>query len=409
VGARSATDTLKPADSDMSGMIEPPRGGYAIAANSPGLDQPLAVSIVVPTYNESKGVGEIVARLAAILETELPGRYEIIVVDDDSPDRTWAAAAALVSTYPALKVMRRVGERGLSSAVIRGWQAARGEVLGVIDADLQHPPEALLKLWGEMQRGAEMAVASRHVEGGGVSEWSMLRRIVSRGAQVIGLLILPDVVGRVADPMSGYFLVRRSVLSGVQLHPMGYKILIEVLGRARVRWISEVPYVFKERELGESKVTRKVYFDYLRHLLTLRWAKIPLTRFMRFALVGLSGVVVDMTFLFLLSDPSMLAWGLTRSKLIAAELAIVNNFFWNDVWTFRDRANDRRPQSRLRRFAKFQVICLMGVIINTVLLNVLFNFFGMNRYVANAVAIAVVTGWNYWLNLKISWRAKQPD
>jgi dolichol-phosphate mannosyltransferase len=95
--------------------------------------------------------------------------------------------------------------------------------------------------------------------------------------------------------------------------------------------------------------------------------------------------------------------------LIAAELAIVNNFFWNDVWTFRDRANDRRPQSRLRRFAKFQVICLMGVIINTVLLNVLFNFFGMNRYVANALAIAVVTGWNYWLNLKISWRAKQPD
>ena len=392
----------------MSRLTDTPRGGFSIADRTDAA-APLALSIVVPTFNESKSVGEIVARLSAILESRLPGRYEIIVVDDDSPDRTWEVAAGLMSKIPSLRVVRRIGERGLSSAVIRGWQAARGEVLGVIDADLQHPPEALLTLLSEMDRGAEIAVASRHVEGGGVSEWSMLRRIVSRGAQLIGLLILPDVVGRVADPMSGYFLVRRSVLSGVELHPMGYKILIEVLGRARVRWISEVPYVFKERELGESKVTRKVYLDYLRHLIALRWAKIPLTRFLRFALVGLSGVVVDMTVLFLLSDPTMLAWGLTRSKLIAAELAIVNNFLWNDLWTFRDRAQDRRRLARLRRFAKFQLICLMGVVINTLLLNVLFNLFEIDRYVANAIAIAAVTGWNYWLNLKISWRAAHPD
>jgi dolichol-phosphate mannosyltransferase len=121
-------------------------------------------------------------------------------------------------------------------------------------------------------------------------------------------------------------------------------------------------------------------------------------------------VVVDMGILFLLSDPTMLAWGLTRSKLIASELAIINNFIWNDAWTFRDlAAHQRTLRQRLRRFGKFQMICLAGVALNTVLLNLQFNLLGMNRYLANAIAIVVVTGWNFWLNLKLSWRAAEPE
>jgi dolichol-phosphate mannosyltransferase len=205
--------------------------------------------------------------------------------------------------------------------------------------------------------------------------------------------------------MSGYFIIRRSAIQGVELRPLGYKILLEVLGRGRCRWIGEVPYVFRERIEGESKVSRKIYLEYLQHLLRLRISTLPLSRLARFAVVGLSGVVVDMGLLFLLSDPSMMGWGLTRSKLIAAELAIVNNFIWNDAWTFRDLSKDQwQFGQRLRRFWKFQVICLAGLLINTVLLNVQFNVFGVNRYVANAIAIAAVTGWNFWLNLKLSWR-----
>ena len=178
-----------------------------------------------------------------------------------------------------------------------------------------------------------------------------------------------------------------------------------MLARGNFAWIGEVPYVFNERTQGGSKATVRVYLDYLRHLVRLRLSGLPVNRFLRFAVVGFSGVIVDMGLLYLLSDPSTLAWGLTRSKLISAEVAIVNNFLWNDLWTFGDVSSRQRGRkARLRRFGKFQLICLAGVVLNTVLLNVQFNLLHMNRYVANAVAIAVVTGWNFWLNLKISWR-----
>jgi dolichol-phosphate mannosyltransferase len=393
-----------------AGLLDTPSGPSTISPLAEGADSRIRLSLILPTYNESKNIREMVRRLTQVLERALPAAYEIIVVDDDSPDRTWELAHSLTGEYAQLRVMRRQQERGLSTAVIRGWQASRGELLGVIDADLQHPPEITVDLYNEMAHGADLAVASRHVEGGGVSDWSILRRILSRAAQVIGLVILPGVVGRVSDPMSGFFMLRRSAIQGIKLNPLGYKILIEVLGRGKFRWIGEVPYVFQERVQGESKVTRKVYIDYLRHLLRLRISSLPINRFVRFAVVGLSGVVVDMGLLFLLSDPSMLGWGLTRSKLIAAEFAIVNNFIWNDTWTFRDIASHQRGfRHRLHRFYKFQLICLGGLLLNTVLLNVQFNLLGMNRYLANAVAIAIVTAWNFWLNFKLSWRAAEPE
>jgi dolichol-phosphate mannosyltransferase len=391
-------------------LLNTPSGPHTVGALDSTAAAGIHLSIVLPTYNESKNIREMLARLTRVLDGAYPGAYEIIVVDDDSPDRTWEIAQSLSDQYPQLRVMRRQQERGLSTAVIRGWQGARGELLAVIDADLQHPPEIAVDLCNEIGRGADLAVASRHVEGGGVSDWSVPRRILSRAAQVLGLMILPGVVGRVSDPMSGFFVIRRSAIQGVELNPLGYKILIEVLGRGRFRWIGEVPYVFQERVQGESKVTRKVYVDYLRHLVRLRLSTLPVNRFVRFGVVGLSGVVVDMGLLFLLSDPSMLGWGLTRSKLIAAELAIINNFIWNDTWTFRDIASHQRGfRHRLQRFAKFQLICLGGLVLNTVLLNLQFNLLGMNRYLANAVAIGIVTGWNFWLNFKLSWRAADPE
>jgi dolichol-phosphate mannosyltransferase len=350
-----------------------------------------------------------VRRLRTILDVELPGDYEIIVVDDDSADHTWELALELARGFPALKVLRRQGERGLATAVVRGWQAARGRVLCVIDADLQHPPETLLGLHQLMRRGGDLAVASRHLQGGGVSNWSLPRRVVSRLAQMLGLVVLPGVVGRVSDPMSGYFMVRRAAIEGVPLDPLGYKILIEVLARGRLAWIGEVPYVFREREAGGSKATFGVYLDYLRHLLRLRFTSITFRRFVRFALVGASGVVLDMTLLYLLSDPSTLGWGLTRSKLIAAETAMINNFLWNDLWTFGDiSAGQPGGKARLHRFVKFQLICTAGLILNTVLLNAQFNLLHMNRYVANAIAILIVTAWNFWLNLKLGWRSAEP-
>lgn len=371
-------------------------------------DYPILFSLVLPTYNEGKTIQKLVHLLCQLLDGVIPDAYELIIVDDDSPDGTWELAAALLPDYPQLQVMRRVEERGLSTAVIRGWQVARGAVLGVIDADLQHPPEVLVQLWSEIERGADLAVASRHVEGGGVSEWSLVRRFLSRGAQTLGLILLPGVIGRVCDPLSGYFLVRRNCLVGQTLSPVGYKILIEVLARGKVRRIGEVGYVFQERKAGESKVTWKQYVEYLRHLVRLRFDLWPLGRFIRFGVVGFSGVFVDLGVFYLLRDEHSL--GLTRSAMLSAEVAIVNNFLWNDLWTFRDIARRQRGwRKRFKRFLKFNLICLAGLILNVSIVNLLFNVFGVNEYLAKLIAIAIVTFWNFWVNLKLSWRVTDVD
>lgn len=367
--------------------------------------QALRLSVIIPTFNEARNIVEIVARLSEQLDPVLADHYELIVVDDDSPDRTWEIATTLCLRFPQLRVVRRTNEKGLASAVVRGWQAARGEVLAVIDADLQHPPEVIVELWNQMERGGDVAVGSRHVEGGGVSDWSLARRMLSRGAQLLGLIVLPEVLGKVSDPMSGYFMVRRDAIADTTLNPLGYKILIEVLGRGRARWISEVGYVFQERHNGDSKVTPRVYLEYLAHLVRLRFDRLLASRFVRFGMVGASGVVVDMGVLFLLSDPMMLGWNLVLSKWIAAELAIINNFLWNDTWTFRDMARHQRGGWRkLKRLGKFNVICGIGLLLNVIILYVLFTGAGMNRYAANAIAIGCVAAWNFWLNLKLNWK-----
>ena len=386
-------------------LIPVPSGALTILPLSQEIaeDSSLKFSLIIPTYNEGDNVPEIVSILSQLLDSVIPGEYELIVVDDNSPDGTWKIAQNLTLEYPQLRVMRREAEKGLSTAVIRGWQIARGRVLGVIDADLQHPPEVLLQLWQEMQQGADLAVASRHVEGGGVSEWSIIRRFLSRGAQMLGLIILPEVIGRLSDPMSGYFMVRRDAIVGKSLSPIGYKILIEVTGRGAIRWIGEVGYVFQERQAGASKVTWKQYIEYIQHLLRLRFALWPVKRFLRFGVVGFSGVFVDLGVFYLLR--TVLGLGLTRSAILSSEVAIINNFLWNDLWTFGDISRRQKGKhQQFRRFLKFNVVCLSGLILNVLIVNFLFNILGINEYIAKLVAIAVVTFWNFWFNLKLSWR-----
>lgn len=387
-----------------SNLVRTPVGDLVVPARPPEGAETIRFSLVVPTYNESGNLPVLIDQLEGLLDPVLGDSYEIIVVDDDSPDRTWEVAARLAETHPKLRVMRRQEQRGLSTAVVRGWQVARGEVLGVMDADLQHPAEVNLALLREMDRGAELAAASRHVEGGGVSDWSLTRRMLSRGAQLLGLLVLPGVLGRLSDPMSGYFMLKRSRLAGIKLDPLGYKILIEVVARCKPAWIGEVGYVFRERTEGQSKVTTRLYAQYLLHLVKLRLATLSDSPFLKFCVVGASGVLVDMGLLYVLSDPSMLALGLTRSKILAAETAIASNFLLNDLWTFRQTARAQPGfRARFRRFLGFNAICSAGLLLNVALLNVLFNYGHLNRYLANALAIVAVTGWNYWLNRKMNW------
>lgn len=252
-------------------FLPTPKGVLTIAAS---VNRPVHLSLVIPTYQERENIVQIIQQLVGLLEPEFAGRYELIVVDDNSPDQTAQLALQLRSSYTQLQVIRRQSERGLATAVIRGWQAGRGNVLAVIDADLQHPPDVLLHQLKAIATGADLVVASRHVEGGGVSDWNIGRRLLSRGAQLLGLLVLPGVLSRVSDPLSGYFMVRREAIAGPKLNPVGYKILIEVLARGSFGAIAEVSYVFQERQDGQSKVTYKQYLEYIQHLLTLWWERV---------------------------------------------------------------------------------------------------------------------------------------
>jgi dolichol-phosphate mannosyltransferase len=212
------------------------------------------LSVVVPTYNEAGSVPKLAERLHAALGAR---EWELVIVDDGSPDGTADIAAALAPRIPT-NVVRRAGKGGLASAVIAGFAAARGDILVVMDADLSHPPELVPALLSAIEDGADLAVGSRYVAGGGVEDWPMKRQIVSRVACLMGSALVP-----VRDATSGFFALRRSVIDGVTLNPIGFKIGFEVIARGRYRSVVEVPYTFRDRELGASKFGRREVGQYV--------------------------------------------------------------------------------------------------------------------------------------------------
>jgi dolichol-phosphate mannosyltransferase len=217
------------------------------------------LSIVLPTFNEAQNLPELLKRIASVLKK---GEYEVIVVDDDSPDRTWEVAQKLEKNHP-LRVLRRVGRRGLSSAVVEGFDAAKGDVLLVMDSDLQHDPALVVTLADAVESGADIAVASRYMKGGSVGEWVRGRRLLSKTATWLTRKI-PAV--EVSDPMSGFFALKKSVYQRIRpmLRPTGFKILFEILGHLpRGTKTAEVPLVFQMRLHGESKLSLRVELEFL--------------------------------------------------------------------------------------------------------------------------------------------------
>ncbi len=259
-----------PRSGEAEHVIVAPTGPLIVPALAAGDAQPV-LSLVVPTLNERDNIADFLAAVRHNLDQALPGRYEVIVVDDDSADRTWEIAARLCADFPALRVVRRQNEGGLAVAVIRGWQVARGQFLGTINADFQHPPDVLGRLL-ERRDGADLVVATRHGDGGGLGDWGMARRISSWGAAQIGRWLLPRVYARVSDPLSGCYVVRRAAVAGVELKPLGYKSLMELLVRGKIGEIHECGYEMRKRVRGQSKVHALHPLQYLRHVVRLRAA-----------------------------------------------------------------------------------------------------------------------------------------
>ena len=363
-------------------------------------DPAVVLSLVVPTYDEAANIKPLLRSLHGVL-TERNVRFEILVVDDDSPDRTWEVAGRLVSELPGLRVIRRTGASGLATAVTCGWAHARGAILGVIDGDGQHPPVVVADLLDAMADRTDVAVASRHVPGGGISNWSALRRLLSRGAQALGLLLLPGTVGRVTDPMSGYFLVRRDVIAGTDLDPVGYKILLEVLARCDIRRVAERPYVFLERERGESKVSAGHYVGYLRHLMRLRLHPLRSRALVRYLAVTALALLADaLAFLWIFD---VQGWNLTRSAAIAGEVGILLTIALHDLWTFAGRAS-RSSLDRFRRLAGVQLALGVLLFLRLLVINALVNWFGLGPMAAFLVALAAVTPTSHLLGSRLTWR-----
>lgn len=347
------------------------------------------LSVVIPTYNEAANIGPL---LGALREALGPIQHEFIVVDDDSKDATAANARA---ASPEARVIVRKGERGLATAVVRGLREARGTHVAVMDADFQHPPEAVRRLFeAALATDADLVIGSRYARGGSEGNFGPFRRLLSGGASLIGKVVLPPIRRfEVTDPMSGLFLVRRDRVDPDALRPHGYKILLEILGRCPLERVTEVPYTFQDRRGGDSKLGAGVIVDYLRHVGALGLGHPENHRIAKFGLVGLSGVVVNLALLYILHG--LLGLHDLVAVPLAVEASILSNFLFNDRFTFHDRHHGHR----LERLLKFNGVSLVALLVNLVAYTILAKGMGIHYLVAEAIAILVAFGANYSGNL----------
>ncbi len=378
-------------------VLKPQNGEYIVSNN---FDNNVIFSLVIPTLEESENIAILLERIIILLDKKILDQYEIIVVDDNSKDKTWKLVAEMTQKHPQLKIIRRLGTKGLATAVIRGWQEAKGKYLGVMDGDLQHPIEPMLKALSEI-KNYDIIVASRYVENG-INNSQIKRKFLSKSARLLGKLLLPKVIKKVSDPLSGYFIIKRETIAEIEMHPIGYKILLEVLARGRIESIKEIGYIFGKREKGVSKAKSKAYIDYILHLLKLQVTSWPLFRLRKWVTVGVSGFAVDMLMFFILLN--FLNIPLTISAFLSAEIAIINNFFWNDRWTFGDLAK-KTPglYKKGMRFWKFNLICLSGLVLHTIIIRWFVFGFEINPYIAKVLTIIIVSIWNLLLNFRFSW------
>jgi dolichol-phosphate mannosyltransferase len=229
-----------------------------------------SISLVIPTYNESENIENLLRILCEIYEKN---NYEgeIIVVDDDSPDGTWKKVETFQQLHrPFVRLLRRFNKRGLSSAVVDGFAMAEGTVLGVMDADLSHPPGKIPELLAPIFAGrADLVIGSRYTGGGGTANWPIKRKLISKAASIV---LRPLV--KVKDPLSGFFFFRKEVIRGARLNPIGFKIGMEIIAKGKYKHVMEIPITFQGRKFGKSKLTPGQVKEFLLQLFyLLRWKK----------------------------------------------------------------------------------------------------------------------------------------
>ena len=372
----------------------------------------IQLSIILPTYNEKKNLPLIIDKIENTLPT---GIYEVIVVDDNSPDKTYETSQNIGRNKPWVHTIRRLEERGLSSAIVTGFAAAKGDYFLVMDADMQHDETVVPQFIEHFKNGSDIVVGSRKSNGGKIENWSAIRKFISWTASILAKVLLTK---QCTDPMSGFFGITRDVFYATEhkINPRGFKILLEFLVHGKKYKITEVGYTFKSRQYGESKLSTSVIFDYLIALYDLKFGKIIPRSFIKYSLVGVSGVFVNTLGLWLgnniLNIPQELFISLSFftspvvihdiSLLLGIEMSLISNFFINHYWTFRDK---NKMSKVFKPFLQFHLVCLFGAIINYAVALYFNSNFGINLYISNIIGIVIATIWNYFMNITFTWKS----
>jgi dolichol-phosphate mannosyltransferase len=360
---------------------------------------PAELAIVVPTFNEAANVELLVKQVAEALPHI---RWEIVFVDDNSPDGTAEKVRAMSLQDSRIRILHRHNRRGLSTACIEGILATSAEYVAVMDADMQHDERILGQMFERLTKGdVDLVVGSRYIEGGGVGDWSRGRAL---GSQIATKLALKLTGAPMSDPMSGFFMIRRDVFmrSLPHLSSIGFKILLDIAASAPSTLnAAEVPYTFRSRQLGESKLDSLVLWEYLELLLDKAFGKYVPARFVSFALVGCIGLVVHfavLTLLFVIIGTSF-----PVAQGVATFVAISNNFFLNNTLTYRDQR--LKGMSLFWGWISFNLVCATGAAANIGVAD--WMFVRHTYWVASAVAgVLISVVWNYAMSSLFTWRRR---
>jgi dolichol-phosphate mannosyltransferase len=358
------------------------------------------ISIVVPTFNERANVEELVRRIGVALQGVA---WEVIVVDDDSTDGTAGLVNDLARTDHRVRCIQRIGRRGLSSACIEGFLSSSAPYLAVIDGDLQHDETVLPAMLETLRRGdVDIVVGSRYMTGGGVGEWDARRVRLSKLSTTLAQRTLGVVL---SDPMSGFFAVRRDVLHEVvrDLSGIGFKILLDIFSSSkRPLRFRELPFEFRTRHAGESKVDSIVALDFVTMLLQKKFGWFIPSRLVYFSLIGGVGVAVHLAaFTTAFHGFSQYFW---PSQMIAALLAMIANFALNNIVTYRDQRLSGRAW--LRGLLVFCLVCSVGVLGNVGVSSYIFR--GGGPWLPSVLAgLLIGTVWNYAATAFYVWRPRR--
>jgi dolichol-phosphate mannosyltransferase len=368
-------------------------------ASPPGVVRPAPeICIVVPTFNERANVPILIERLA---KTLAGCDWEVLFVDDNSPDGTAAVARAIGETDGRVRCMRRIGRRGLAGACLEGMLASQARYVAVMDGDLQHDETLLVTMLDRLRGGAvDLAVASRYLSGGSAAGLSSPHRA---RLSSWGNLFVQRVLGvPLTDPMSGYFMIRRDAFEGLApaLSTQGFKLLLDILVTAAGRLrIVELPSTFRQRVHGESKLDSKIALDFAALVMAKLTHDALSVRFMLYCLVGLTGLGVHLATLFVLTQSTTLAFGVAQA--VATIAAIAWNFVLNNLFTYRDqRLTGWRFVTGLLRF---QVICAIGAISNVGIATWIYDYDSV-WWIAGLGGALIGTVWNFAVSAAFVWR-----